>query len=818
MWAQAPTGYYNNADGKTGATLKTALFNIIKTHNEQTYAQLWTDFQSTDKKANGKVWDMYSDVPGGTPAYEFTFSTNQCGTYSKEGDCYNREHSFPKSWFSEATPMYTDLFHLYPTDGKVNGMRSNYIYCEVLNTPETQFSSNGSKLGPSDPATGFSGKAFEPIDEYKGDLARTYFYMATCYEDKIASWASYATEAQGILDGDAYPAYKSWFVQLLLKWSREDPVSQKEIDRNNAVYAIQGNRNPYIDHPEYAEYVWGGETPSGVQVSNIALNPAQPNETNTVSISATVSATKTISLVNLRWGTTSSISNEISMTSTDGSNYTTTSAIPAQAAGSTIYYAVYAEDNEGGNKLTQTQSYTVANSVAPTNILSVDFSSCLPTGWVTYSVTSNKNWTCYSNQYMEANGYGGDVASEDWLVTSKVDATSYHDVALTFNVKTKYTDTNYPNTLTVYYSTNYLGVGSPNAATWNLLSYTVPAANSNAFASSGSINLAAVDGKQFYIGFKYASTGVGSNSSALWDVDDVVVTATPGSNPTNQAPEISSIHNTPANPEKGANTTVTASVSDADGSVKTVTLRYGTDQNNLNQTVAMVLQSGTTYTGSFTFPQANTVYYKVEATDNQDLAATSMVYTIDAAASSNQLPVVSNVSFSPNQPMVNYELTISATITDADGTITSATVNYGDASDNMPYQQAMQVQSGSTFEATFTVPQLTALYFSLTATDNQGGSISSSPSLVNLSTGIGTTTADKLEIYPNPAHQQFAVATNGSTPINITVYDLTGKKIIERRSVLPNQSIDIASLSSGIYLIRISTVKGMVTRKLNVSK
>jgi len=816
MWAQAPAGYYNNADGKTGAALKTALFNIIKTHNEQTYAQLWTDFQSTDKKANGKVWDMYSDIPGGTSAYEFTFSTNQCGTYSNEGDCYNREHSFPKSWFSEATPMYTDLFHLYPTDGYVNGKRSNYVYGEVISATWT--STNGSKLGSSDPATGFTGTVFEPIDAYKGDFARTYFYMATCYEDKIASWASYATEAQGILDGDAYPAYKSWFVQLLLKWSREDPVSQKEIDRNNAVYAIQGNRNPYIDHPEYAEYVWGGETPSGVQISSIVLNPAQPNETNTVNISATVSATKPISLVNLKWGTTSSITNEISMTSTDGSTYTSTSTIPAQAIGTTIYYAVYAEDNEGGNKLTQTQSYTVANSVAPTNILSVDFSSCLPTGWVTYSVASNKNWTCYSNQYMEANGYGGDVASEDWLVTSKVDATSYHDVALTFIVKTKYTDTNYPNTLTVYYSTNYTGTGNPNAATWNLLSYTFPAANSNAFASSGTINLAAIDGKQFYIGFKYVSTGVGSNSSSLWDVDDVAVTATPGSNPTNQAPEISSIQSTPTNPEKGANTTVTASVSDADGSVKTVTLKYGTDQNNLNQSVAMVLQSGTTYTGSFTFPQANTVYYKVEATDNQDLAATSSVYTIDALTSSNQLPVVSNVSFSPNQPMVNDELTISATITDADGTITSATVNYGDASDNMPYQQAMQVQSGSTFEATVTVPQLTALYFSLTATDNQGGSISSSPSRVNLSTGIGTTTAEKLEIYPNPAHQQFAVATNGSTPINIAIYDLTGKDIIEKRSVLPNQSIDITSLCSGVYLIRISTVKGMVTRKLTVSK
>ncbi len=918
MWAQAPAGYYNNADGKTGAALKTALFNIIKTHNERTYSQLWTDFQSTDKRSDGKVWDIYSDVPGGTPAYEFTFSTNQCGTYSNEGDCYNREHSFPKSWFNEATPMYTDLFHLYPTDGKVNGMRSNYVYGEVISATWT--SSNGSKLGSSDPATGFSGTVFEPIDEYKGDLARTYFYMATCYEDKIAGWASYATEAQAILDGDAYPAYKSWFVQLLLKWSNEDPVSQKEIDRNNAVYAIQGNRNPYIDHPEYAAYVWGGEVPSGIQISNVSLNPAQPNETNTVTISATVSATKPISVVKLKWGTSSSITNEISMTSTNGSTYTTVSAIPAQAVGSTVYYAVYAEDNEGGNKLTQTQTYTVANSVAPTNLLSVDFSSCLPAEWTTYSVTSNKDWTCYSNQYMEVNGYNGDVASEDWLVTGKVDATSYHDVALTFNVKTKYTDTNYPNTLTVYYSTNYTGTGNPNAATWNLLSYTVPAANSNAFASSGNIDLAAVDGKQFYIGFKYVSTGTSSNSAALWDVDDVQITATAGSNPTNQAPVISSVEHSPTNPEQGASTTITASVSDADGSIKTVTLKYGTSQSNLDQTVAMALQSGTTYTGSFTFPQANTVYYKVEATDNQDLVATSSVYTITAATQANQLPTVDNilitpatpvagedvtisatatdsdgsvstvkvmygtsetelnqtltmmlqsgnnysvtfstpngsqlfyqieatdnlggaaltsvlnatistpanqlptistVAYAPNQPQINDELTITATIADADGTVTGATVNYGDASNNLSYQQAMQIQSGTTYEATIRVPQLAALYFNIVATDNNGGSTTSTPTLVTISTGVGTISANKMEIYPNPAHHQFSIASSSSAPIGVDIYDLTGKKIGEKQNVLPNQSVDISSLASGVYLVRLTTNNGIITKKITVSR
>ena len=144
LTAQIPAGYYSTVTS-TGATLKTQLYNIIKNHTARTYDNLWTDFQTTDKKTDGKVWDIYTDIPAGTPVYIFSFINDQCGNYTNEGDCYNREHSFPKSWFNEGTPMYTDLFHLYPTDGKVNGMRGNYPYGKVGTATYT--SSNGSKLG-----------------------------------------------------------------------------------------------------------------------------------------------------------------------------------------------------------------------------------------------------------------------------------------------------------------------------------------------------------------------------------------------------------------------------------------------------------------------------------------------------------------------------------------------------------------------------------------------------------------------------------------------------------------------------------------------
>jgi endonuclease I len=271
--AQIPAGYYDSAANKTGDELRTALFDIIKDHNVESYSDLWDDFEYTDKKSNGKVWDMYSDVPGGTPPYQYTFGSDQCGTYDDEGVCYNREHSFPKSWFNDDYPMYTDLFHLYPTDGYVNGRRSNYPYGEVGSASWTSL--NGSKLGDCS-YPGYSGTVFEPIDEYKGDFARSYFYMLTCYKDQISSWSS------PMLSGSDF-AY--WAKNLLLDWAEQDPVSQKEIDRNEEVYNIQNNRNPFIDHPEYACLIWGSNCSSGVNnIDNVDFyvfpNPAK----NTISI------------------------------------------------------------------------------------------------------------------------------------------------------------------------------------------------------------------------------------------------------------------------------------------------------------------------------------------------------------------------------------------------------------------------------------------------------------------------------------------------------------------------------------------------------
>jgi len=255
--AQIPSGYYSAAEGKIDAALKSQLSTIISAnYKDNSYGGAYDIYKESDNLPNGKVWDMYSVKADGTANYYYTHGSDECGSYKKEGDCYNREHTFCDSWLGAATPQRSDVHHLIPTDGYVNNRRSSFPHGKVKTPSWT--SSNGGKLGNSDPTTGYSGTVFEPIDEFKGDFARMYFYMGTRYESKIASWASNGSAGE-ILAGNAYPAYKEWFYMLMLQWNSADPVSTKEINRNNVIYNYQKNRNPFIDYPDLAEFIWGNK-------------------------------------------------------------------------------------------------------------------------------------------------------------------------------------------------------------------------------------------------------------------------------------------------------------------------------------------------------------------------------------------------------------------------------------------------------------------------------------------------------------------------------------------------------------------------------
>ncbi len=257
--SQIPDGYYSTATG-SGSELKTQLHHIVKDHNSQSYNSLWTHFETTDATFSGKVWDIYSDIPCQEPPYIFTFGDDQDSGFggNQEGDVYNREHSMPRSWFGGAVnPMNTDLYHIYPVDKHVNAVRDNYPFGMVDNPTWTSL--NGGKLGPNTTGNTYSGTAFEPIDAYKGDLARAFLYMITRYEDRIEDW-TYSDEGNQMFDHNTYPGYQEWVIDMFLKWHQNDPVSQKERLRNDLVYQIQGNRNPFVDKPQWVEKIWGDTT------------------------------------------------------------------------------------------------------------------------------------------------------------------------------------------------------------------------------------------------------------------------------------------------------------------------------------------------------------------------------------------------------------------------------------------------------------------------------------------------------------------------------------------------------------------------------
>jgi endonuclease I len=265
-----PAGYYNAATGLSCAAMKTALKTIITNGNSpNTYGDLWNQYTVSDIKPRevgtgsaNVIWDIYSDNPTGLDPYNYTPTLDQCGSYSGEGNCYNREHSFPLNWFNGNTGFNgpaTDYHHIFPTDGKVNGMRSNYIYGEVATATYT--SQNGSKLGSSSFA-GLTGPVFEPINAYKGDVARAFLYMVTRYEENMTTWGSLSgSNGLQALEPNTFPSVDIPYLKLMIKWHNQDPVSQKEIDRNNAAYAYQGNRNPFVDHPEYVGMIWNSTCP-----------------------------------------------------------------------------------------------------------------------------------------------------------------------------------------------------------------------------------------------------------------------------------------------------------------------------------------------------------------------------------------------------------------------------------------------------------------------------------------------------------------------------------------------------------------------------
>ena len=295
-YSQIPSNYYDSANGLSGYALKTQLKNIVTsghTYNASSYDNLFTAYASTDRdyyyENDGSLLDIYSENPTGSET-SYNIPNDECGgNITGEGQCYNREHLFPQGFFnnSDALPMISDIHTVVPTDGFVNNGRSNYPFGIVSNT-NTSYA-NGSKWGTGN-NYGYTNRVFEPIDEFKGDIARAMLYFAVRYEDNWndSGWEAPDASPYNPLNGTSDQFYETWFINTMLDWHAADPVSQRELDRNDEAYNFQGNANPFVNHPEYAALIWNPvpDTQAPSDPTNlVASNPTD----NSINLSWTAS-------------------------------------------------------------------------------------------------------------------------------------------------------------------------------------------------------------------------------------------------------------------------------------------------------------------------------------------------------------------------------------------------------------------------------------------------------------------------------------------------------------------------------------------------
>ncbi len=275
-FSQVPAGYYNGTAGLTGFALKSKLHEIISQKvYSYNYSRIPDFYPQTDAdnyyENNGSLLDIYSENPVGTET-EYNF-TQLVGSASGEGTGFNREHGMPQSTYYGVYPMYSDFHYLIPADAWINQRRSNYPYAR--NNGNNTIFSNGSKLGNST-TPGYSNLVYEPINEFKGDVARYLLYFVTRYEGSLNVFNHMLTVSP--LDGSEEKGYENWYITMLLDWHNLDPVSQKEIDRNNAVYNIQKIRNPFVDNPAWVTSIWGTAADTVAPQAPTALTVTETGE------------------------------------------------------------------------------------------------------------------------------------------------------------------------------------------------------------------------------------------------------------------------------------------------------------------------------------------------------------------------------------------------------------------------------------------------------------------------------------------------------------------------------------------------------------
>lgn len=694
--ADIPIGYYYTANGLTDDALKSALHNIIDGHTVKTYgdARYILNNSDQDPDNSGNLILIYT-------------GSSISGNWDS-GVTWNREHIWSKShgFPDEGDDIaYSDLHNLKPSHPTVNTDRSDKDFDEG----ETQHGIATECY--------YTSTTWEPRDEVKGDVARIMFYMAVRYQGDVTGESD--LELVDVIT--SYPNPEFGILSTLLQWHIDDPVDNFERNRNEVIFSHQDNRNPFIDHPEYVSKIWGGASSYLTPViTGVAASPEIPTATETVSVSATITDDGSVTSAELHWGLISgALINTITLTNTSGDSYATSSDIPAQTDGTTVYYEIEASDDSSGITISEEYYYTVDNN-PPTVILDEDFTSCPVSGWTNYSISGSKNWECNDYGYLSINAYGGTGACDDWFISPSINLDSYNGEYLTFISWTRYTDTYYPP-VKLKYSTNYPGNGDPSLSSWTDLSATWSAEDSQTWENSGEIDLSDISGTDVYIAFQYTSSGTASGTSTTWEIDNIFLTEF-----TNNLPEISNISNSPATPGAGEDVTVTATITDSDGTVSSANIKWGTSSESYPNSVSMS-NTDANYSGIIPVQAEGTfVYYIIEATDNSTEVRQSREKGFSYNTASNSVPTITNIVLAPKAPTSTDGVTVSATITDTDGTISVAQMKWGISSSVYEYTVEL-IKTDDTYSGYIPArAEDTEIYFVIYAADNDGGSVQTS--------------------------------------------------------------------------------------------
>ena len=418
--AKVPAGYYYYAKNKKQIELKTALNTYCKPLRELDYGPgfgfTWEGFYLTDRNADNSIVDIYSD------------SVRYFNGFSSVNGLHI-EHSFPKSWWGGYNNgAYKDLFHLYPADALTNSTKNDLPLGEVTGTPT--FYNGKSKIGKNGFGITYTDNCFEPADEYKGDFARSYFYVATVYQELYPLFAS------PMLDNNSYPVWKNWALDLLMKWHSQDPVSPKELTRIEAVYNIQGNRNPFIDYPDLADYIWGNRKeevyPFPEETEPFLLTPRAGDVIDLGVILSGDTRTQKIKIQ----GVNINSDLQVSLLKNDASFQLSTSAITPAHAFSGVDISLTFSPTEGGlvrdTILISGGGLSEILRLPVKALASVDFITLEPTNLT--PVSGDLQWIADPNSTnYRLNVYQGDNGAGDLIISAYVEGSSWNKAIELYN-------------------------------------------------------------------------------------------------------------------------------------------------------------------------------------------------------------------------------------------------------------------------------------------------------------------------------------------------------------------------------------------------